>query len=116
MEQHALPFLAAILGIKNTALRIRSVRVAERRNKNFLRVAGIDEDPRNLARVLETDVRPSFAAIRGLVHAVAVGNGRAHVRFTAADINDLWIGGGDRDGAYGSDRLRIKDEIGRAHV
>src|ERR1700719_4417874 len=85
--------------------------MAERCDKNLLRVAGIDEYPRNLARVLKADVRPGLAAIHGLVHAVSVGDGRAHVRFAGAQINDLGIGWRNSDGADGSDGLRIKNGI-----
>src|ERR1700682_1751132 len=56
VKQYALPFLAAIFGIEDAALGIGSIRVSQRRNKDFLRVAGIDENPRNLARILETDM------------------------------------------------------------
>ena len=111
MKQHALPFLAAIFGIEDATLRIRSVGVPERRDKDFLRVARIDENPRNLARIVEANVRPAFAAIGGLIHAVAVGNGRTHVRLTTAHIDDLRIGGGDGDGTDGRDGLRIKNRI-----
>src|SRR4029077_1848655 len=67
VEQQALPFLSAVLRIKNAAFRIRSVRVSQRGHKNALRVPRVDQNPRNLPRILQTDVRPSLPAIRGPV-------------------------------------------------
>ncbi len=111
VKEHALPFFSAVFGIENAALRIRSIGVAEGGNEDFFRVAGIHENPGNLPRILETNVGPAFAAIRGPVHAVPVGDRRAHVGFASAHVNDLRIGWGNRNGSDGSDGLRIENGL-----
>ena len=54
-------------------------------------------------RVAEAEVRPRFAGVGGFVNAVADGEIGAGQTFAAGNINDVWIGGCDGDGA---DRLR----------
>ncbi len=108
MKQNPLPFLPAILRIKNAALRIRPVRMSQRRDKNFFRVFRINQNPRNLPRILQPNVRPRLPAVRGPVHPIPVGNVRAHVRLARPHVNDLWIRRRHRNRSNRRNRLRIK--------
>src|ERR1700730_9933405 len=108
MKQHPLPFLAAILRIKNASLRIRPIRMPQRRHEDSFGVSRIDQNPRNLPRILQANVRPSLPAVRGPVHPVAISNIRAHVRFARSHINNLRIRSRHRDRPNRSNSLRVK--------
>ncbi len=47
------------------------------------------------------------------VHAVALRDVRAHVRFAASDVDHVRVRGGDGDRADGSDRLIVEDRLPR---
>src|SRR5260370_37611590 len=67
VKQNFLPALSAIFRTKNSALRVRTVRMTQRRGENPVWVARVHEDPPDLPRILQPDVHPRFAAVRGLV-------------------------------------------------
>src|SRR2546421_4992001 len=48
VKKDALPFLAAVFGIENAALGIRSVGMAQCRNEKFFGIVWIDQDARDL--------------------------------------------------------------------
>ena len=53
--EHVRPCRAAIGGLEDPALVVRSISVAERADVNSVRIAGIDNDAADLPRVLKTD-------------------------------------------------------------
>ena len=61
--------------------------------------------------VVETDVRPSLAAVRGFVNAVAVADVAAQARLARAGVNDIWIRWRDGDSADGLHGLLVKERF-----
>ena len=90
--------------------------MAEHSRKNFIGVARINRQCRNLITVLQSEMSPGFSRIRGFINAVAdreIGTVQA---FTASHINYAGIGQSDSDCA---DRLRglvIENRIPRASI
>src|SRR5712664_2848060 len=87
VKENFLPALSTIFRTKETSLLVRPVRMTQRRGENPVRVARVHKDPPDLPRILQPDVRPRLAAVRGLVHPIPVGNRGAHVGFSRANIN-----------------------------
>src|SRR5439155_11943894 len=73
LEEDLLPALAAVPGTEDAALRARTVRVAQGRDVDEVRVLRVDDESGDLAGVLEPDARPRLPRVGGLVDAVAVG-------------------------------------------
>src|SRR6185295_18163337 len=61
--EHSLERLAAILRPKDSALFVRPVRMAERRDEQAPRIARIDDDRPDLLAVAQPEVRPVHAAV-----------------------------------------------------
>ena len=114
LEENARPAPAAVLRAEDPALGVRPVRVAERRDVDEVGVARIHDDPPDLPRGLETDVRPGLAPVRRAIHAVAVRDVRAHVGLARADVEDARVRGRDGDRADRRDRLAVEDRLPRA--
>src|SRR6266571_2432198 len=108
-EQHLLPGGSAVARAIHASIRIRAVGVAERGNKHDAGIFRIDDDAANLPRIVQADVRPGLPRINGLVHPVAVGNLRAHVCFTRADVDYVRVRRRDTDGADRGDGLRVEN-------
>ena len=102
--------LPAVDGPKDAALLIRAVRMAEHGDEKTIRILGIDHDFRNLLAVAKTGkVRPGLTGICRFVDAVADRQVRALQALTAADVNDIGIGGGHRNTADRAGRLFVED-------
>ena len=69
----------------------------------------MDGDLADVLRGIEPDMRPRLSGVRGLVHPVAVANGVAQRRFTAADVHDVGRRWRHRDRADRRDGLRVED-------
>src|SRR5437870_227501 len=93
----------------NTAIRIRSVGMAQGSYVDEVEIFRIDDDPANLPRVLEANMFPGLAAIGRFVHPVAELDRVAHVGFARADVNDVWILRRNRNRAEGCGVSRIKN-------
>ena len=98
-EQHALPRLAAVGRAIDAARRVLAARVAHRRDEHAVGIARVDDDARDVPRVVEAEVRPRLAGVGRAIHAVAVGPVFAQVGLAAADVDDVRIGRRDRDRA-----------------
>ena len=61
--------------------------MAQRRHEHHVGVARIHQDLAYLVGVLQADVSPGLARVRGLVHALAVGDVGAHVGLAGAHID-----------------------------
>ncbi len=72
LVQNFLPGLTAVGRAEDAALRVRTIGMAEGRNKCNVRIRGIHDDFADGARVAQSHVLPGLAAIQRLVHAVAV--------------------------------------------
>src|SRR5262249_18430234 len=83
-------------------------------DEHGVRILWIDQDASDLTCAVEPQMRPRLARVGGLVHPVAVGNLRAHVGFTAANIDDVGIRGRNAYGPNRSDWLRVKHRPPRA--
>src|SRR5581483_228265 len=114
LEEHFLPRRAAVLRTEDAAIRIRAVRVAERCDVDEVRVARVNEDARDVLRVVESDVPPRLAGIGRLVHSVAVRDLRPHVGLARADVHGVGLRRRDRHRADRRDRLAVEDRLPRA--
>ena len=113
LGDNSLPGLTAVGRAIDSALFAGSVRMAEHGGENAIRVARIDGERGNLLSIAQAEMRPGFAGVGGFVDAVADREIGAMQSFAAADINDVGIGGGDRDGADGLRGLVIEDRDSR---
>ena len=102
----------------DAARRVRAARVSHRRDEHGVGVARIDDDARDVSRVVEPDVRPVLTRVGRAIHAVAVRPVLAQVGLAAADVDHVRIGRCDRDRADRRDvRLPVGDvRPGRAAV
>src|SRR5262245_34347100 len=82
--------------------------MSERGDKYAVRIARIDDDAGNVAGVVEPEVCPRFTGVGRTVYPVAVGPILPHVRFTAADVDDVRIGRRYTDRA---DRGDLRDAV-----
>ena len=95
-EQHLLPGLAAVGGLVDPALRVRSPQMAEGGGVDDIRVPGVHDDPADDVGRAQADEAPGLAAVGGLVHPLA-GHFRVAGRVVArADVDDPRIGGRNR--------------------
>src|SRR5258708_38108253 len=79
------------------------------RDKQFVRVARINGNLRNLLAIAQSEMRPSFSRISGLVNAIANGEIGPLQSFTAADINNVWIGKSNSHSSNRAGWLLIED-------
>ena len=109
--QHLPPAPAPVRALEHTALGIRRVAVSERRDVDDVRVLRVHQHRADLERVLEPDVRPGLAGIRGLVHAVTGAEAGADVGFARTHVNHVRVGRRHRDRADRGHRLLVEDRI-----
>ena len=91
LGEHLFKRQAAVRGAVDPSLGVRSIGVAEDRDKQPLGVPRIDDDARDLLPVAEAEVRPGRAGVRGLVDAVAGGEVGALQSFAGADVDDVRV-------------------------
>src|SRR5581483_3092376 len=101
LVEHLLPGLASVHRAVDAAFLVRPPGVAERGHVDDVRIPGVDHDVADVARIGEADVLPGVPAIGGTIDAIAVGDVASDRRFARPDVDDVWIGLGDRDGADG---------------
>src|SRR5258708_14044028 len=82
--------------------------MSERSHKNFFRILRVDQNPRNLTRILQSDMPPRLPAILGLIHPIPISDVRAHVRLARPHINDQRIRRRHRNRPNRSNPLRIE--------
>ncbi len=112
--QNLGPGCAAVDGLEDAALLVRSVLVSERRDVRNLGIARIDDDRADLTRIFKAAMRPGLPGIVGNVHTIAVSDVRTHVRFAAADVDDVRRARSDRDGPDRADIRGVEDRFPRA--
>src|SRR5206468_12754086 len=79
----------------------RAEEVADRRDDDIVGIGRADPDPSDVAGVVKAEIGPRLAAVDALVDAAAGLDVVARLGLPAADIDDVWIGRGDGDGADG---------------
>jgi len=90
--------------------------VSGRRHVRRLRIPGMDCDPRDRLALLQPDVCPITARVRGQVHPVAPARAVAVVGLAAAHPDHLGIGRGHGHGAHRGHRLFLEDALEGAAV
>ena len=93
----------------DAALRVRAVRMAEHRDEETVRVAGIDEDRADLPAVAQAEVLPRPPAVGRFVDAVADREVRPLQSLAAADVDDVRVRRRDRERADRLRRLLVED-------
>jgi hypothetical protein len=83
--------------------------MAQRPDVDDVRILRINHDPADLARLLQADVRPGRAAIRGFVDAVAGREIGTNVGLAGSGVNGFGVGGRYGDRADRSDGLTVKN-------
>ena len=86
-----------------------TISVPQSANVNDVRILRIDHNPADLARVLQPDVIPRCAAIRGFVDAVSGREVLANVALAGSGINGSGIGGSHGQCADRGHRLAVKN-------
>ncbi len=109
--ENFLPGFAAITRAEDAALGVRAVGVPESGDKGDIGIRRMDDDLADVARVLQSNVVPSLAAVVRTIDAIAEGDVAANAGFTGADINYIGIGVGDRDAADRGGGLFIEEGI-----
>ena len=115
-EQNPLPARPAVAGPEHSALRVRTERVSERCHESHIRVPRVNDDPPDLSRFRQTDVRPGAAAVHRAVdpislRRVAADAGRAH-----AHPYDVVVRVGHVDGPDGSRTEEFVGDVFPVHA
>src|SRR6266852_3687224 len=63
VKQNFLPALSPVFRTKHTALQVRPVSMTQRRDENPVRIPRVHDDPSDLPRILQPDVRPRLAPV-----------------------------------------------------
>src|SRR5207253_2403395 len=114
VKENFLPALSAVLRTEDASLLVRPVGMTKRSDENSVRVPRVHEDPPDLPRIIQPDMRPVLAAVRGLVHSIPARNRGAHVGFSRAGVNEVRIRRRNGDRSNRCNRLRIEDRIPRS--
>ena len=67
---------------------------------NDIRICRMNSHPRDDLGLGETHVRPGLPGIDGFVNPIALHDVAAQARFAHADVNDVRVRFGHRDGAH----------------
>jgi len=82
--ENFLPGFAAITRAEDAALGVRAVGVPESGDKGDIGIRRMDDDLADVARVLQSNVVPSLAAVVRTIDAIAEGDVAANAGFTGA--------------------------------
>src|ERR1700722_6423765 len=103
IRKNFLPVGSTVGRAIDTAHRIRVVYMSERSDIDSVGVFRIDDDATNLPRIFEADGFPCLACIRGFEDADAIGVLAANIRLARTDVDNVGVGGRNRDGSDGAD-------------
>ena len=67
----------------------------------------MNAQPRNVMRICQPHVRPTFATVDGFPHAITMRNIAAHCDFTTADVNDIFIPFTDGNRTYRTAKIFV---------
>src|SRR5579871_5309848 len=86
--------------------------MAERGDINDVGILRMHANRADVQSVFETHILPGLARVGGFINAVAVRRVAADVRLAHADVNDIWIGFRNSDGAHRSGfELAIRNRL-----
>src|SRR5258708_181918 len=103
------PMRSTVCGLVDAAFFVGTIGVTKRADIDDIRVSRVDHDPADLARVLQTDVGPSSAAINRFVNPVARREIRTNVGLARPNVDGLRVRWGYNDGADRADGLVVED-------
>src|SRR6266550_2548434 len=103
------PGLAAIGGSVDAALLAVAPELARDARIDDVGAPGMHDDPRDPLGLGQPHVRPGLARVRGLVDAVADGDGIARPGFSGTDPHRARVSRVDGDGSDGLYRLLVED-------
>ena len=115
--EHLGPALSSIRRLEQPASIIGPPQRAKGRHVNGLGVFRVDENPTDVARLLEPHVLPGLAAVFGPVHPITVGRQARSPGLTRSHPNDVRIGGSHRNRPEGAGSFPVEHRLpGRAVV
>src|SRR5687768_3646393 len=100
-----LPDLPAVGGAEYATLLVGAEGVAQGRHVDDVRVVWMETHARDVACVLEPEMRPGLATICGFVDSVTVRHIEADAGLTHASVNDIGVRLSNRDSAH---RCRVQ--------
>ena len=106
--ENLLPGLSAVGGAKHAAFFIRSPGVAECSHQNDVRVARVNDQCADMARVFQSEVLPTLTTVGGFVDAVTIRDVAAQAGFAGSHVEDVVVSIGNSDGSDGRDILLVK--------
>src|SRR5439155_12028867 len=109
--QDLAPRLAAVRRLVDAALVRVAPELARDAHVDGVRFGGVDEDLGDALGLLEAEVGPVLAAVRGSVDAVPDGRAVPRPRLTGADPDHLGVLRVDRDRADRLDRLLVEHRL-----
>ena len=111
--QRARPVRAAVVRDEHATRRAVAKHVPQHADDHGARIARIERDRGDRARVVEARVAPGLAAVRGMPHARAFLDGVARVGFAGADPHVVRIARRHRERADRRDGLAIEHRTPR---
>ena len=93
---------------------VRSVRMAERRDKQSIGIFRIDDDVRDLLRIAQAEMHPGLAAVGGFIETIARREVRALLSLARADVDHRWTRRRDGNRSDRAGGLVVEDRLPRA--
>src|SRR5579872_2566037 len=109
LVQDFVPGLAAVNGAENSTLGVRPERMAQRCDINNVRILWIDNHFADRSRVVQAYVFPGLPAVDCFINSVPVRDIATNTRFASANVNDVWIGGRNRQASDRADSLLVEN-------
>jgi hypothetical protein len=90
-KKNSLPRLAAVTGLVQPAILVRTIQSAQDADIDNVRILGMNKDAANLKRLPQSHVGPTLAAIGRFVHAISIGHGVARIALAGTDPDDVFV-------------------------
>src|SRR5579872_4735520 len=109
LVQNFVPGLAAVHSAENSTLGVRPERMAQRCDINNVRILWIDNHFADRSRVVQAYVFPGLPAVDCFINSISVRDIATNTSFASSHINDVWIGGRNRQASDRADSLLVKN-------
>ena len=109
LKQNSLPILATIAGTENSTLCIWPEWVPQRRDKDDVRILGIDNHLANGAGIAQANILPCLAAVDRFVDSITVRDVSSDAGFPRAYVNSVGVRLRNGDTADRRSALLIED-------